>query len=141
MDTTATLLQALPFMILISALLLTPLLLRLWLNASTQRREEVQKTIRTLIESGQPLTPEILASLASGAAPHPSDSHDKDLRWGIRLCGIGIAWIFFGLFHEAFDPKSTVDDVMQWVAFSSLLVVSGMMRLALWKFMPRRPQP
>lgn len=141
MDASTTFLEALPLLIPIIIILMIPVGLHIWLKAAARRQEEMQKTLRAMIESGQTVSPEILEQLALTAAPRALDARSRDLRWGIKLCGIGVAWTIFGILWEAFAPDSTLDDVMQWVAFGSIFIVVGVMRLALWKCMPRSETP
>ena len=51
-------------------------------------RQEMQLTVRSAIDSGQPLSPEVLADLSRALSPPQSD-----LRKGIVLCAIGLAFV------------------------------------------------
>lgn len=54
-------------------------------------RSEVQQTIRSALDKGQELSPELIDRLG-----HPRPSKDKDLRLGVIWLGISIALILFG---------------------------------------------
>ena len=85
--------------------------------------QAVQETVRTAIEQGQELTPEILERL--GQAPKPQKS---DLRRGVILMGVGLGLAAFGLLvgeEEAMQPL---------MAIGSVPLLIGIAYLGLWKF-------
>jgi hypothetical protein len=54
-------------------------------------RSELQSTIRTALDKGQELTPEVIDRLG-----HPKASKDKDLRMGIVWIAVAIGLVGFG---------------------------------------------
>ncbi len=86
-------------------------------------RREVQLTVRSVIESGQAMTPELLESL--GEPPRPANS---DLRRGVILMAVGAGFAAFGAVlgeEEAMLPL---------IAVGSFPFVVGLAYLGLWKF-------
>lgn len=61
-------------------------------------RQELQLTVRNAIDSGQPFSPEVLAGLSRALFPPQSD-----LRKGIVLCAVGIAFIIFAFMIDEED--------------------------------------
>jgi hypothetical protein len=57
-----------------------------------RNRQELQITVRNAIDSGQQFSPEVLRELTNALFPPSSD-----LRKGIVLCGIGLAFVVFAL--------------------------------------------
>ena len=88
-------------------------------------REAVQQTVRSAIEQGQQLTPEILERL--GQSPQPKDA---DLRRGVISVSISLGIAAFGALmgEEAVRP---------FLAIASLAFLTGIAYLGLWKFSPR----
>ena len=86
-------------------------------------RQAVQETVRTAIEQGQQLTPEILEKL--GQSPQPKKS---DLRRGVILISVGLGIAAFGALVGE-------DDAMRpLLAIGSLPFLIGIAYLGLWKF-------
>lgn len=54
-------------------------------------RSDTQQTIRTALDKGHELTPEVIDRLG-----HPKASKDKDLRLGVIWIAIGFALVAFG---------------------------------------------
>jgi len=54
-------------------------------------RSEMQSTIRTALDKGQELTPEVIDRLG-----HPKASKDKDLRYGIIWLSLASALVLIG---------------------------------------------
>lgn len=79
-----------------------PLSIYIWLFYSTKKEEDRQNTIRTAIDKGQELTPEIIQSLV----PTPVTSKYRDLRIGLPIIGLSIGWMLFGNFG-VHDPEVT----------------------------------
>ena len=85
--------------------------------------QAVQETVRTAIEQGQQLTPEILEKL--GQPPQPMKS---DLRRGVILVSVGLGIAAFGALVGE-------DDAMRpMLAIGSLPFLIGVAYLGLWKF-------
>lgn len=149
MDTGSIFLEALPLLIPIVGILTGPLVMYIWFRYSARKNEEVQKTVRALIESGQPVAPELVQELTTGHdSPRSRDNRDNDLRWGIILVALGIGLALFGIFDSAFERPFVnsqgvlidrrLDNIMDMVGFASIFLAIGLARLALWKWMPRR---
>lgn len=67
----------------------TVLVLFFWFRY--RMRGEMQQTIRTAIDKGQELTPEIIERLGS-----PKPRKDRDLRWAIVAIALSVALALFG---------------------------------------------
>ena len=88
--------------------------------------QSVQETVRTAIEQGQQLTPEILERLGQ-TSPRPK-SENSDLRRGVILITLGLGIAIIGALG---------DDGEHWrlySAFGSLPFLIGIAYLGLWKF-------
>ena len=86
-------------------------------------RQAVQETVRTAIEQGQQLTPEILEKL--GQPPQPKKS---DLRRGVILVSVGLGIAAFGALVGEDDATRPM------LAIGSLPFLIGIAYLGLWKF-------
>lgn len=75
-------------------LLSIPLSIYFWLDYGLKRETERQTTIRSAMEKGQELTPELISSLV----PTAVKSKYKDLRIGLPIVGLSIGWMLFGYF-------------------------------------------
>ncbi len=62
----------------------------IWFRA--RNRSEVQQTIRSALDKGQEVTPELINSLG-----HPKPSKDKDMRLGVIWIAVAIGLVAFGL--------------------------------------------
>lgn len=71
------------------AMILGIVLVNVWGNV--QGRREVNETVRRAIESGQALTPEVIASLQK-----PARSPEQDLRSGVILTALAIGLALAG---------------------------------------------
>ena len=151
MDTSTFLLEALPLLIPIIGILCGPLIMYIWYRFTTRRNEEIQKTVRALIESGQPISSEIIERLtADEGKAQPANRRERDLRWGVILLALGIGIALFGILDNLFDPgfvnrqgvtiDRRLDNMMDIVAFASVFLLVGLARLALWKWAPD-PKP
>ena len=90
--------------------------------------EAVQKTVRTAIEQGQQLTPEILERLGQAPKRKPADLRMADLRRGVVLISVGLGIAAFGVLVGE-------DDAMRpLLAIGSLPFLVGVAYLGLWKF-------
>ena len=91
-------------------------------------RAAVQETIRTALEQGQQMSPELLAELAGDQSP----PRERDLKRGVILISLAVALGLFGLFID--DPDAT--SVMQGAAMFPLLI--GGAFLFLWFLIGRK---
>ncbi len=90
--------------------------------------EAVQKTVRTAIEQGQELTPEILERLGQAPKRKPADLKMMDLRRGVILISVGLGIAAFGALvgeEHAMRPL---------LAIGALPFLIGVAYLGLWKF-------
>ncbi|MDC0598412.1 DUF6249 domain-containing protein [Gammaproteobacteria bacterium] len=101
-------------------------------NSRRLAKMEVQKTLRSLIESGQQLTPELLERLGDDSL----NMREKDFRRGIlNICfGIGIA--IFGLIADGPNPVEMEHSIHPLIGIAAIFVIMGIARLGLWKFAP-----
>ena len=104
----------------------TVLVLFFWFRY--RMRGEMQQTIRTAIDKGQELTPEIIERLGQ-----PKPRKDRDLRWAIIFVAVAVALVIFG---AAVPDKS--DDAMQaMLAISAFPFCIGIAFFVLHKFTER----
>ena len=78
------------------------LVLSLWVWFRYKAKRDLQVTIRTAIEKGQGLSPELIENLVN-----PPVSPQRDLRRGIISVGVAVAFALFALFigeEDAFGP-------------------------------------
>lgn len=85
-------------------------------------RRDVQATYRAAIERGQELTPELLDRLGD------TQPKNRDLRRGIVLVGVGLAFAIFG---ATLGEEDAVRPMLAIGVFPFLL---GIAYLGLWKF-------
>lgn len=128
--------EVVALMIPICGILVLPFCIWILVKAYARRHEEVQLTLRKMIENGQPLSPELIDKLATGGKP-PQNLREKDLRWGVILTAIGLAIAVSGVFDEGFGPRARLDSVLESIGFGAFFVIVGLARLGLWKFAPR----
>jgi len=69
---------------------------------SAKSKAEQQKTLQQLIENGQTLSPELVASIAK---PNPSNNTDKDFSRGILLVSFSVAIMFYGWLALEGEPE------------------------------------
>ena len=62
-------------------------------------RREVQQTVRTAIEQGQPLPPEVIEALSSEATKN-IPSRSRDIRRGIIWLAVGIGMAAFSVIND-----------------------------------------
>ena len=96
-----------------------------WRHRTSQ---SIQETVRTAIEQGQQLTPEILDRL--GQAPRRAKSQNSDLRRGVILITIGLGIAAFVAWSGQFHTRTPLLPL----AFGSLPVLLGIAYLGLWRF-------
>ncbi len=90
-------------------------------------RHDVQDTVRTAIERGDPLSPEIIETLAASlASPH------ADLRRGIISLALGAAVFLMAIFIDQPEAQGPLTGV----AMFPILV--GIAYLGLWFFIGRK---
>ena len=89
-------------------------------------RQAIQQTVRTAIEQGQALTPEVLEGLTDSF-----NSRHGDLRRGIISVTIGIAVFAFGMLLGEEDAAAPLTAI---AAFPFLI---GIAYLGLWFFLKR----
>ena len=77
------------FFAMIAAIVIVPR----WFRA--REREALQATLRTAIEKGQPLPPEVIEAISRDARPAPSSG--RDLRTGIILLCVAAAFVTLGV--------------------------------------------
>ncbi|NIL94815.1 MAG: hypothetical protein GTO71_10370 [Woeseiaceae bacterium] len=94
-------------------------------------RREMQQTIRSAIEKGQELTPELVESLGKPARP----SKDKDLRYALVWLAIAIGFSAMGGAIGAAEAEEEVFLLMSGVAAFPFML--GLAYLIMWKFTER----
>ncbi len=94
-------------------------------------RREMQQTIRSAIEKGQELTPELVESLGKPARP----SKDKDLRYALIWLAIAIGFSAMGGAIGAAEAEEEVFLLMSGVAAFPFML--GLAYLIMWKFTER----
>jgi hypothetical protein len=78
------------------------LVLSLWVWFRYKAKRDLQMTIRTAIEKGQGLSPELVENLVN-----PPVSPQRDLRRGVISVGVAVAFALFAVFigeEDAFGP-------------------------------------
>ena len=110
----------------IAFIIATAFIIWVWGFFHYRTRQSVQQTLRTAIEHGQQLTPELLERLALSA-----QTKDGDLRRGVLSIGIAVAicGIAFLL--------GQADAVRPLLAIAVLPLLIGLAYLGLWKLAPR----
>jgi hypothetical protein len=91
-------------------------------------RADAQATIRTALEKGQQLSPELLERLMTPIASTP-DRRNIDLRRGVILVALGMGIFAIGL--------AATPSLREAVAFAAPPLAIGLAYIALWKFAPR----
>ena len=100
-----------------------------WFRA--RARGEMQQTIRSAIDKGQELTPELIESLG---APQKA-SKDKDLRYSLVWFAIAIGFSALGGAIGSAEGEEEVFLIMSGVAAFPLMM--GLAYLVMWKFTER----
>ena len=96
-----------------------------------RNRSEMQQTIRSAIEKGQELTPELIESLGAPQKP----TKDKDLRYALIWIAAAIGFGAMGAGIGAADGEEEVFLIMSGVAAFPLMI--GLAYLVMWKFTER----
>lgn len=88
---------AVAFWLVVAAVIILPLYFRYL------ERGRMHETLRLAFERGQPIPPELIAAIQSGASARPLAGPERDLRngiillaWGLGLCGLGYG-LWYGL--------------------------------------------
>ena len=97
------------------------LCIMLWLRFRT--RQEVQQTVRTALERGQELTPEVLEGLTDTL-----NNKNGDLRRGVISVALAIGFVILAQFISEPEAKSPLTGL---AAFPFLI---GLAYIGLWKF-------
>lgn len=125
----------------ISAILVIPIVVWLVLGHAARRQEQVQKTLRAMIQSGQQLSPELIDKVTADSGTGPTNRREKDLRWGVLLVALGIGIAFYGYLDNGFGPRVRVDQVMQMLGVGLVFLLVGLARLGLWRYGQRTQPP
>jgi hypothetical protein len=91
-------------------------------------RSDLQMTIRTAIEKGQELTPELIDRLGS-----PQPPKDKDLRLALISMSIALGISLFG-FAMSFEDEQVFPIMLGIAAFPACV---GIAYLIMWRFTER----
>jgi hypothetical protein len=94
-------------------------------------RSEMQLTIRSAIDKGQELTPELVESLGKPQQP----SKDKDLRLSLIWFAIAFGVSLFGAAIGAVEDDEPVFLIMSGIA--ALPFMLGLAYFIMWKFTER----
>ncbi|UCC15295.1 MAG: hypothetical protein JSW21_04990 [Gammaproteobacteria bacterium] len=86
-------------------------------------RSEIQRTLRSAIDKGQELTPEILERIGEPRRPA-----NADLRVGVIAIALGVGCAAFGL---VLGEEDAVQPLLAIAAFPFLV---GLAYLSLWRF-------
>ena len=89
-------------------------------------RQAIQLTVRTALEQGQTLTPEVLEGLTDSL-----NSRNADLRRGVISVTVGIALFAFGNLIGEDDARAPL------MAISAFPFLVGFAYLGLWFFLKR----
>ena len=71
-----------------------------WLKS--RERREIQTTVRTAIDKGQPLPPEVIEALSKDITKN-LPSRTRDIRRGVMWLAVGIGIAAFGLINDLGD--------------------------------------
>jgi hypothetical protein len=97
-----------------------------WFRA--RARSEMQQTIRSAIDKGQELTPELVESLGSPQRP----SKDKDLRFSLIWFAIAFGLALFGGAISLAEDEAPIFMIFSGIAALPFMV--GLAYLIMWKF-------
>ena len=92
-------------------------------------RNDTQTTIRTAIEKGQELTPEIIDRLG-----RPKPHKDRDLRLALIWIAVGAGLILFGIAMGDIEQDART----VFMAFSAFPFSLGVAFLIMWRFTERK---
>ena len=88
-------------------------------------RSEMQATIRTAIDKGQELTPEVIDRLGT-----PKPPKDKDLRTSLIWFALGVSSVAFGFAI----PEDDGEALRVFIGMSAFPFSLGVAYLVMWKF-------
>jgi len=94
-------------------------------------RSEMQQTIRSAIDKGQELTPELVESLGKPQQP----SKDKDLRLSLIWFAIAFGISLFGAAIGAVETEEDVFLIMTGIAAMPFMI--GTAYMIMWRFTER----
>lgn len=94
-------------------------------------RSEMQQTIRSAIDKGQELTPELVESLGKPQQP----SRDKDLRLSLIWFAIAFGISLFGAAIGAVETEEDVFLIMTGIAAMPFMI--GTAYMIMWRFTER----
>ena len=107
-------------------------------------KAQMQETLRTALEKGVSLPPELIAALQSNLSTAVVPTREGDLRRGIVLiaCGIGFALLGYGLWYGLMSVSDegayiTGGSVAGFGAIPGLI---GIAYLVLWAMKPKTPK-
>lgn len=109
----------------LTAILSLPIAICVGFYIRYRSRKEVQQTLRTAIEQGQQLTPEMLERLGG-----PQTTGNQDLRRGIITAAVGVGLIVFSFIHTGMGE----DGAVGVRAGGFMVLVIGLAFLGLWYF-------
>ena len=116
-------------MIPISLFIVMGMIFSLFFYFRHKTRQEIQTTIRTAIESGQELTPEVLERLSESL-----NSKFGDLRRGVISIAIGIAFFFFAMIIGSTEENAR----SPLMAISIFPFLVGIAYVGLWQFTKKK---
>ena len=119
MDNFEILIPLAPF-IMVIAIVVVPAILK------SKERKEMQATLRSAIEKGQPLPPEVIEALSKDNIKAPATA-SRDLRIGVILLAVSIGVELFG---SAFRFLDEVDAHNAMAPIVGLAAIPGMIGLA-----------
>lgn len=91
----------------------------------SKAKKEQQDTIQKMIESGQALSPDLIASIAK-----PSDSDDsRDFSRGVLLISVALSVVLYGKFG--------IDSEPEFMSLGFFPLTLGIAYLFIWKFKPK----
>ena len=96
---------------------------------SAKAKAEQQKTLQQLIENGQTLSPELVASIAK---PNPSNNTAKDFSRGVLLISLSVAILFYGWVALAGE--------LEFIGLAAFPFAIGFAFLLIQKFKPKSEQ-
>ena len=108
-----------PF-IMVIAIVVVPAILK------SRERKEMQATLRTAIEKGQPLPPEVIEALSKENIKAPPTAA-RDMRLGVILVAVSIG---IGLFAYAFNFVDGFEEAKAVAPIMGIAAIPGMIGLA-----------
>ena len=118
--------QALGILVPILLIIAIAVVLCVYFHLRHRTSQSVQETVRTAIEQGQQLTPEILERL--GQVPKRAKSETSDLRRGVILVSAGLGFAALGVL---------LNEGIPWIFLAAVGLLPffiGIAYLGLWRF-------